>query len=215
MNELKIFENPDCDELLQVERSLAGTYLGIVYALEFGDMLKIGHSIKPYCRMKQMKKTAEYSGVRTGRMCISVAHTNHLQIEAELHAYFAPARKEGTELFNLHLDDFCSAIRPGKFEFLDESERIEARGAAFIEFAKEFVSGKKEVSETTEQTPRISLDDLAEILETSYEAMLDIGASRWDAGMEVLSILGYYGLPVPGFVPKKEPGFIRLEDFFK
>lgn len=33
--------------------------------------------------------------------------------------------------------------------------------------------------------------------------------------IDKLSILGYYGLPVPGFIPKNDPGMIKLEDFFK
>ncbi len=43
---------------------------------------------------------------------------------------------------------------------------------------------------------------------------MDTGASKWDAGMEVLSILGYYGLPVPDLVNIKRPGWISLADFF-
>lgn len=66
----------------------------------------------------------------------------------------------------------------------------------------------------TPAPPELSLSGLASTARVARRAMLDIGASRWDAGMEVLSILGYYGLPVPGFVPKKSPGMIRLEDFF-
>lgn len=67
----------------------------------------------------------------------------------------------------------------------------------------------------TPAPPELSLSGLASTARVARRAMLDIGASRWDAGMEVLSILGYYGLPVPGFIPKKDPGMIRLEDFFK
>ena len=67
----------------------------------------------------------------------------------------------------------------------------------------------------TSAPPELSLSGLASTARVARRAMLDIGASRWDAGMEVLSILGYYGLPVPGFIPKKDPGMIRLEDFFK
>lgn len=67
----------------------------------------------------------------------------------------------------------------------------------------------------TPAPPELSLSGLASTARVARRAMLDIGASRWDAGMEVLSILGYYGLPVPDFVSKKSPGMIRLEDFFK
>lgn len=66
----------------------------------------------------------------------------------------------------------------------------------------------------TPAPPELSLSGLASTARVARKAMLDIGASRWDAGMEVLSILGYYGLPVPDFVPKKSPGMIKLEDFF-
>lgn len=66
----------------------------------------------------------------------------------------------------------------------------------------------------TPAPPELSLTGLANTARVARRAMLDIGASRWEAGMEVLNILGYYGLPVPGFVPKKGPAYIRLEDFF-
>lgn len=62
--------------------------------------------------------------------------------------------------------------------------------------------------------PELSLSGLASIARVARKAMLDIGSSRWDAGMEVLGILGYYGLPVPGFVNVKQPDIIRLEDYF-
>lgn len=66
----------------------------------------------------------------------------------------------------------------------------------------------------TPAPPELSLTGLANTARVARRAMLDIGASRWEAGMEVLNILGYYGLPVPDFVPKKGPIDIRLEDFF-
>ena len=66
----------------------------------------------------------------------------------------------------------------------------------------------------TPAPPELSLSGLASTARVARQAMLDIGFSRWDAGMEVLSILGYYGLPVPGFVSKHYPDMIRLEDFF-
>ena len=62
--------------------------------------------------------------------------------------------------------------------------------------------------------PELSLSGLANTARVARRAMLDIGASRWDAGMEVLSILSYYGLPVPDFVKTKTLDMIRLEDFF-
>lgn len=62
--------------------------------------------------------------------------------------------------------------------------------------------------------PELSLTGLAGVARVARRAMLDIGASRWDAGIEVLNILGYYGLPVPSFVRNRDPGMIRLEDFF-
>lgn len=63
MNEMQIFDDPECDELRQLEISFKGTYLGVIYAVEFGDMLKIGHTIRPYTRMRQLEKLlymAEY-----------------------------------------------------------------------------------------------------------------------------------------------------------
>lgn len=66
----------------------------------------------------------------------------------------------------------------------------------------------------TPSPPEMSLTGLANIARVARKAMMDVGASRWAAGMEVLNILGYCGLPVPGFVSKESPDMIRLEDFF-
>ncbi len=142
MNELQIFNNPECDELRQLEDSLKGTYLGVIYAVEFGNMLKIGHTSRPYTRMRSLEKIAEYGGVQIGRVCVSIAHTNHAKNETKLLVYFAPNRKEETELFDIELNSFVAALQSGVIEFLDESEKLKERDKAFFDGMKKFVLGE-------------------------------------------------------------------------
>lgn len=70
------------------------------------------------------------------------------------------------------------------------------------------------VQMVTPTPPEMSLTGLASIARVARRAVLDIGASKWDAGMEVLNILGYYGLPVPDLEGIKRPGWLSLEDFW-
>jgi hypothetical protein len=144
MNELIIFNNPKFGEIRTVESGLKDTYLGVVYAVEYGDKLKIGYSTKPYTRIMVLKRNAEkYGNMALGRVCISSPHTNYREIESFLHGRFADLRIEGTELFNIKFDDFVKIFRFEKINFKDETESIRRRSQAFFNGLKGFIIGEK------------------------------------------------------------------------
>lgn len=142
MNELQIFSNPAFGEIKNFEKNLKDTYLGIFYAVEYGQAIKIGHTKKPYTRIVTLKRAAEkYGDISLGRVCISKAHTNHEENEKKLHEHFAKARKAGTELFNISFDDFISAVSLMGIEYKDESPQIKARSEAFLRGMKSLLLG--------------------------------------------------------------------------
>ena len=144
MNELMIFQNPEFGEIRTIESSLKDTYLGVVYAIEYGDKLKIGYSTKPYTRIMVLKRNAEkYGNMVLGRVCISSPHTNYREIESFLHGRFADSRNEGTELFDVKFDDFVKIFRSEKINFKDETEAIERRAQAVFNGLKGFIMGEK------------------------------------------------------------------------
>ena len=49
--ELQIFSNSEFGEIRSVEKENKGTYLGFFYALEYGDLIKIGSTKNPYQRL--------------------------------------------------------------------------------------------------------------------------------------------------------------------
>lgn len=58
-----------------MESGLKDTYLGVVYAVEYGDKLKIGYSTKPYTRIMVLKRNAEKYGNMAWGVFASAVHT--------------------------------------------------------------------------------------------------------------------------------------------
>lgn len=89
------------------------TYMGVVYALKYGNMIKIGSSKHPYKRFISLKSQAEkYGNVKVGDIAISGLHTNFRENEKVTHHKFQKFRREGTELFDI---DFETAKKTPKF----------------------------------------------------------------------------------------------------
>lgn len=142
MNELKIFEKNDYGPINQIEKSLKDTYLGVFYAIEYGDRIKIGQSKKPYTRIMALKRNAEkYGGIILGRVCLSQAHTNHKENEAKLHNFFSKQRKQETELFDINLDDFIRALSEIDIEYRDETAQIKSRAQDIFTGLKGLILG--------------------------------------------------------------------------
>lgn len=96
---------------------------GVMYALEYGNYLKIGHSTNPKRRVHGLKHQAEkYSGTNSMNYALSINMTNYLEVESYLHNYFADIRKEGTELFKMTLNSFL--LRLPKLEIKTDNNHL-------------------------------------------------------------------------------------------
>lgn len=115
---------------------------GYVYAIEYGNSIKIGHTTNLQQRIKAIISNAKnYSKIKVGRIAFSIPHTNYKENERLLHAAFQKIRQAKTELFNLTLDEFMAQIPA--LEFKDESAEKQKNADAFLESMKAFVLGGK------------------------------------------------------------------------
>lgn len=118
-NEIQIFSNPQFGEIEAVEQKFADIKSkGWVYALEYGDKVKIGCSSNPSHRYAHLiHNGADYAGLKMGRFALSKACVNFRRMESDLHKRFAQYRKEGTELFSLPFDRIVSTFSKLDYDF--------------------------------------------------------------------------------------------------
>ena len=96
---------------------------GYIYILEYGNMLKIGVTSKPYSRLKSLSNLAEkYSNVSIGLMAISPIHYNYYENEKRLHNFFSAKRFKNGELFCLTIEEFFDSIEEVKLEYVTKFE---------------------------------------------------------------------------------------------
>lgn len=142
MNDLQIFNYSEFSRIKETETMIDGSFLGIFYALEWDDMLKLGQSSHPYTRIMAHKRNAEnYGNVRLGRVAISCAHTNYRENELKLHTYFANQRVAGTEIFDISMDEFIESLSIVGLEYKDESEGIDKRSQIVLEGLQHLLLG--------------------------------------------------------------------------
>ena len=156
MNELKIFAHNQFGEVRtllnegepwfvaadvdQLPAAGSTPWHGYVYAIEYGDGIKIGHTTNLRARIKSIKRTAaNYSDLRTGRVAFSKEHTNHKDVESQLHSFCAALRVDKCERFNLSLDEFLASVPA--INFKDESAAKQERSAAFGDALRSFATG--------------------------------------------------------------------------
>lgn len=140
MNELK---NDDpwlvAKDADQLPASGSTPWHGYVYAIEYGDGIKIGHTTNLQARIKAIKRSAaNYSDLSTGRIAYTNEHTNHKDVESQLHRFYSALRIDKCERFRITLDNFL-ATAPAidlKDESVEKRERSNAFGSALIAFAK-------------------------------------------------------------------------------
>lgn len=186
MNELKIFENP-----------------------EFGKIRTVAIDGEPWLVGKDVARALGYGEGKS----LANAVANHVDDEDKgVTELMTPGGMQKMTIIN----------ESGMYALIFSSKLPKAKEFKHWVTSEVLPSIRKTGSYTkpdsvqlvTPAPPELSLTGLANTARVARRAMLDIGASRWEAGMEVLNILGYYGLPVPDFVPKKSIDFPRLEDFF-
>ena len=114
-------------------------YCGYIYAIEYGQNIKIGQTADAYKRMKALIAQARnYGDICVGRMAISQPHTNYAANERVLHAHWKALRIRG-ELFRVDLDRFISDSP--SMGFLDETARLQAKTERGLQFFKSVVRG--------------------------------------------------------------------------
>ena len=71
------YTTSNTDALKGIDFLTQDTYMGVVYALKYGNMIKIGSSKHPYKRFIALKSQAEkYGNINIGDIAISGLHTN-------------------------------------------------------------------------------------------------------------------------------------------
>lgn len=124
------YTTSNTDALKGIDILTRDTYMGVVYALKYGNMVKIGSSKHPYKRFIALKSQAEkYGNIKVGDIAISGLHTNFRENEKVAHHKFHKFRREGTELFNIDFEavkDYLNTL-----DLLDETIRINQDSETF------------------------------------------------------------------------------------
>lgn len=141
MNEIQIFKKPDFSKVKAFQDNIKNPYMGVVYACEFGEQVKIGSSGKPYTHLMALVRQAEsYGNLRIGSFAITPLHTNFRDNEKLLHSLFATSRVEGTELFSVRLLEAID--RMSELKLRDDSVALSKKSAVVTEGLKDIVTGK-------------------------------------------------------------------------
>lgn len=158
--DIQIFNKQQYGDIKAIEDSVKDTYLGFVYACEYGSYIKIGSTKNPYTRVCTFVREAEsYGNSQIGNIVISKPHTNYKENETSLHLAYSKFRKDGTELFNITFEDAILSIKGLELE--DNTEIIKRDGIIFMNGMKNFITGKsKTISFQPENTEIVSISDV-------------------------------------------------------
>lgn len=122
---------------------------GFVYALEWGDCVKIGRTKNLQQRVKHLAHNAKhYARVELSHVAYSTPHSNYCENETKLHHFFRAKRIGNGELFGLSFDHFLkqapslvfskdvSAFTPNTVDLFESFERFEweQQGLSFERF---------------------------------------------------------------------------------
>lgn len=124
------YATSNTDALKGIDILTQDTYMGVVYALKYGNMVKIGSSKHPYKRFIALKSQAErYGNIKVGDIAISGLHTNFRENEKVAHHKFQKFRREGTELFYIDFETVKNYLNT--LDLLDETIRINQDSETF------------------------------------------------------------------------------------
>ena len=117
------------------------TYFGVVYAVEYGEFIKIGVSTYPAQRFKALATVGRnYADKALGRALVSQPHTNYLENERYLHNLFSKKRIGNGELFGITLEEFAQT--PKEIIFANDAASKKAKGDAAVGQLIEFLFGR-------------------------------------------------------------------------
>lgn len=112
MNEITVYQSPeDMKRDRERLRKPKDSYAGYVYAVEFGDHVKIGSTDNPINRINSLASMARnYCFAGIGRVALSPVHSNFRSNEMFLHAFFSENRIADGELFDVSFDSAIDAL---------------------------------------------------------------------------------------------------------
>ena len=143
INSFRVFTNDETEELKEFEKNTP-EYFGYVYFFEYGNLVKIGYTKKPYQRIATLKKQCEgYADKKIGRVAFTPMCTNYAKIEKDLHELFRDKRKERTELFDIDFYDAVTKAMESELSYLDETKDIEEGQERVFAFFKNFLGWEK------------------------------------------------------------------------
>lgn len=91
----------------QLPKGSGSYHSGAIYAIEYGEHLKIGRTKNLKERVRVLsRQAANYADLPIGRVAYTEYHAGYVANEKLLHERFSDNRKEGTELFDITLDAF-------------------------------------------------------------------------------------------------------------
>lgn len=120
------FNYNDYEGIKDFEKNIE-TGAGITYAMEIGDKVKIGSTSQPHQRMKTLVKNfsafaaAKNEEISFGAIVLSLPCFNFRKNELELHKMFAEKRIEGTELFEITIEEVILAME-NKLDYIGYKE---------------------------------------------------------------------------------------------
>lgn len=156
MNELQIFNNPDFGQVRTISMNENNEYLGYVYILECGGVLKIGSTKNPFKRLQQLVHIMQnYADKKIGRFALTKPHTNYYENELILHKRFNEFRIKRTELFNAEFNDVVS-FAIDNLSMFDDSEKLKKIDDEKIKKLKEILFEKN----TAIDFEKMSLSDM-------------------------------------------------------
>lgn len=164
------------------KRNVTAYNLGCVYAVEFGNVVKIGFTTNFEKRIKSLKQTLRYRNEKKkiGKTYCSNEMHYATRAEAFLHEMFKDRRIEHTELFRITFEEAEKAIKEVeqlKLYSDDDWERhLEAERKCEEMFNSIFIDNgeseeeKKERVELTKENAKLA-DELIKIYEKQIESL--------------------------------------------
>lgn len=140
MNDLKIFNK---EELYKIKDMNRKEHFGYFYLFELENFLKIGSTKNPYKRIQSLKcQVTNYGQKETGRLVLSVPHTNYRNNEKELHRIFDNSRVGKSELFDISLEEAIKALNKVDIIYEDRSSSYIDKDSGVSNFFIDYTKGE-------------------------------------------------------------------------
>ena len=193
-NQIRIFNSPQFGDIRTADEKLKGTYLGVVYVLEYGSMVKIGSTNAPYRRLWTLCHQAnDYGNCGTGRFAFTIGHTNFRENEKTVHNLFKDKRKIGSELFDITFEQVIGELK--KLDFQDKTNEIKRNNKIFVNGMKNFITGA---------SPKISFEKKMPLMQcdisviSNVHGYLDTNNTIWLNAEDVAKGFGFTTVATSG-----------------